>query len=191
MKRWILGLAVLGLLLSQETCVRAVDNLVLNGGFETGDFSDWNVGYMYYDFHIVTGIPEFVHSGEYAAQLAGFEQDTFLSQDIVTTPGATYHVSYWLKGDGNTPNNVAVSFGETSLFYEANMGAFPYAEYNFDVEATTEISTLQFGIQNDQGYFRLDDVAVTLVPEPSTLALLVASCVGLLGYAWRRRQRTE
>ena len=31
-----------------------------------------------------------------------------------------------------------------------------------------------------------NDLVLTVVPEPSTLALLVASAVGLAGYTWRR-----
>lgn len=35
---------------------------------------------------------------------------------------------------------------------------------------------------------KLDNLTITYVPEPGTLALLAAGLVGLLAYAWRKRQ---
>ncbi|MGO8691479.1 MAG: PEP-CTERM sorting domain-containing protein [Thermoguttaceae bacterium] len=35
------------------------------------------------------------------------------------------------------------------------------------------------------------DVTAAAVPEPSTLVLLGIAAVGLLGYAWRQRQRSR
>ena len=43
----------------------------------------------------------------------------------------------------------------------------------------------------DEGYgtgFRVASVPTGWVPEPSTVALLLASAVCLLGFAWRRRK---
>jgi hypothetical protein len=186
MKRCILGLAALSLFFCLGTVGWADANLVINGGFETGDFTAWTVaGDTRFDS--ITSIPEFVHSGDYAAQVAGQGRFTWLWQDIATTVGATYHVSYWLKADGLKPNVASVTFGEQMLFYEADVDAFPYTKYSFDVQATDTVSTLEFDFQDDLGYFHLDDVSVTAVPEPSALALLAAAAIGLLGYARRRR----
>jgi hypothetical protein len=187
MKPWILGLAAITLFLSRGTDVRAADNLLINGGFETGDWTGWDK-YGSNGFYTITASwIEPVHGGDYAAQFAGSGEDVFLYQTIDTTVGATYHISYWLESDGNLPNDVRVTFGDDVLFDGAGLDAFPYTEYSSTVQATESSYTLQFAVRNDPGYFRLDDVSVTLVPEPSTLVLFAAGAIGLLGRAWRRR----
>jgi hypothetical protein len=187
MKPWILGFAAMTLLLCWGMDARAGDNLLINGDFETGDFTGWDK-YGPNGFYTITAFwIEPVHGGDYAAQFAGFESDASLYQTIDTTVGATYQISYWLKSDGNLPNDARVTFGDEVLFSGVDLDAFPYTEFRFMVQATASTSTLEFAVRDDPGYFRLDDVSVTLVPEPSTLILLAAGAIGLLGFAWRRR----
>jgi len=40
----------------------------------------------------------------------------------------------------------------------------------------------------DGSYFGVDNVRVTVTPEPSTLALALSAVVGLAAYAWRKRK---
>ena len=182
MKRWTLGLAALVLFLDWAGEAKA-GNLVVNGGFESGDYTGWTLGGdTTYD--TITSSPAFVHSGTYAAQFAGAGSDTLLYQTIATTPGASYQISYWLLGDGDLPNNASVSFGGQTLFSQASIAAFPYTEYTFTVQAAAPVSTLQFAARDDPGYFYLDNVSVTAAPEPSAGVLLGVGAVGLLGYGW-------
>jgi hypothetical protein len=157
MKWYIVGLAGWGLLFASAGDAKA-DNLVVNGGFETGDYTGWTLSG---DTEFVTTTFWPVHSGNYAAQFAGDGDDAIVSQDITTAVGATYLVSYWLDGDGDTPNDFSVSFGDQTLFSQVDMGAFSYTQYTFAVPADASLSTLQFAARDDDGYFYLDDVSVT------------------------------
>ena len=69
-------------------------NLVANGGFETGDFTDWATDAVSYPMYIVTSP---VEEGAYAAQIAGYSYgaDT-LTQSIATTADTDYTLSFWI-----------------------------------------------------------------------------------------------
>src|SRR5690349_12408753 len=129
------------------TAAHAKADLVTNGGFETGSFSGWTVASTSctgVGTNIGTGNPGCLnailsdpgpHSGNYAAYLGSGAPDT-LTQNLSTTAGATYNVSFWLAstqcngnegcgGLGNTaPNSFAVSFGSTTLYSQTDLPAF-------------------------------------------------------------------
>jgi hypothetical protein len=87
-------------------CDAIPGNLVMNCGFETGDFTDWAVDAN------ATGVASdfdgiLPHSGSFFAFL-GDTSGTYpygtLSQTITDTSGDTLQLSYWLGSDGATPN---------------------------------------------------------------------------------------
>ena len=81
--------------------------IIQNGGFETGDFSDWTlvgtpntVFYVYNEVVTINSLadgsgPNFIHSGTYGAFLGDTILAT-LSQTIQTIPGQTYLLSFWV-----------------------------------------------------------------------------------------------
>lgn len=139
-------------------------DIVVNGGFETGDFTGW----------ILSGnpIPGAVdisnpHSGNYAADLSAQSSLGYLEQFLATTPGTLYNLTYFLASDGGTPNEFSAQLNGTTLIDRMNIPSQTYTQYSFSFQATGTSTDLKFGFRNDPGFLHLDDVSVTPVPEPA------------------------
>jgi hypothetical protein len=157
-------------------------SVVQNGGFETGDFSDWTLvgagvsgNYIYNAVESVTSYSDTVHSGNYGAFLGDTSLAT-LSQNLTTVPGQNYLVSFWLDnpvtGSGqafqvNWNTNAAST---NRVFSLASPPAFSWTNLALVLTATGTNTVLQFGAANPPNYFGLDDVSATPVPVPSIIA---------------------
>jgi len=140
------------------------------------------------------------------AALGGVGSDAILSQTFATVPGETYRVRFFLGSDGETPNQIRVYFSEdgfdTGLLTLVNQietpghdlihgpAAAAYTSYSFTVYAVFPVSTLAFAARNDEGWWALDDVLVTPMPEPASLASLAAGILIVAACA-RRRSRSS
>jgi len=165
-------------------------DIVLNGGFETGDFTGW----------ILSGnpIPGFVdssdpHSGTYAANLFAAGSLGYMEQFLSTTPGALYDLTFYLQSDGGTPNEFLAQVAGATRFDQLNIPAQSYTLYSFSFQATTTSTDVKFGFRNDPGSLHLDDISVTAVPEPATLSLgcLVIAIAILAQRAKRSRKDVQ
>lgn len=178
---------------------RQFDLDVGNGGFETGDFTDWNfygdplsMFVVGADDADVAGEPaldgvadaQFVHSGLYGAYLG--ESDNggttppvgSLSQTLATSVGQHYLVSFWLSSlpyaDGMPITNGFVTLWNGSVLYsQTNLPIFGWTNLQFVVPATTTHTTLEFDNNNDNAAFALDDVSVETVPPPVLQAVTI------------------
>jgi len=90
----------------------AYADLVQNGSFQTGDFTDWSV----------TGNTGFTGvdlgngpTGQNTAYLGPVGSQGFLmQQNLATNVGDSYSFSFYLYSDGGTPNNFSAAFaGQT------------------------------------------------------------------------------
>jgi hypothetical protein len=173
-----------------------------NGGFETGDFTDWNltgISNIFYNFTVdsgdkyfgITNLPgvddgTFVHSGAFGGFFGENGSISHLSQTLPTVPGEKYLFSFWLDNTlyqgSNTPNSFLASWGGGALFASNNMPAFSWTNMQFVVSASGARTTVQFGFRNDPAAFGLDDISVQQLVVPDIQSATVAN--GAVTLVW-------
>lgn len=142
-------------------------------------------------FSTVSGSPLDAHLGNNAGSLApDFGAIGSLSQVLSTTAGQIYTLSFWLASDSSVPPNLfAVYWGGTQIYSATNLVQFNYTQLSFNnLAASGNSTTLEFQYQNDDSFFRLDDVSVTAVPEWSAKSFAIVG-FGFLGFVCWRRNR--
>jgi hypothetical protein len=188
--KYVNSAVVLFVLLIAAPAPARAGSIVVNGGFETGDFSDWTLNDPSLGTFVASAFGGYVpNSGQDFAALGASGLLGTVSQDLNTTAGATYTLDYFLANDGFSPNEFAVAWGGTTLFDQVNIPAQGYVEYTFQVNATGASTNLTFFEQDDNGFISLDDVSVTAnaVPEPTSIIPLAAAVVVIGGYIFYRR----
>ena len=148
-------------------------DLVLDGGFEAGDFCYWNLlgdssifTNNYVDDGSYTGYSPY--DGNYFAALGSFASLAYLEQTLPTKPGQVYLLSFWLENESfGYPNQFQVLWNSSTastniIFNQVDMGDFAWSNMTFMVQATSDATMLEFGATN-YAFFALDDVSVTPV----------------------------
>ena len=162
-------------------------DLVVNGNFETGDFTGWTTSAL---DPIYDGVDVLApQAGTYAAFFGNSGVST-INQTLATQAGRTYKVSFWLMNEADAldvadPNSFAFSWGGTTVFALTNAPAFAYQEYNFLLDATGASTDLSFAFHQPVAFWDFDSVDVQ-IPEPGGLAL--ASLGGALALLMSRRR---
>jgi hypothetical protein len=191
MHRVLCGLAALAVCAGFTGRARAGGNLIVNGGFETGDFTGWTLGGNTAGTFVGPPFDGVGHafSGEHAAVLGAIGTFGTLSQTFTTVPGALYQLTLWGSNGGAPPNEVTITLNGLTAFAAIDDPVHDYVLHVFDFTATGTTYTLLFDYEHStSGAFVIDDVAVAAVPEPSTLTLL-ALCVGAVAARqWRKRR---
>jgi hypothetical protein len=169
-------------------------NLVLNPGFETGDFTDWSVtgdGISIDTLFPNTGCCDAAFTATTTDPDAGV-----LSQTLSTMVGKSYTLSFAVLDEaGFSGDTFTIQFGGFSATITGDTAAPPgdlpslYTAETFAVPGADIVSgstVLAFEGLSDpiSGInWNLDDASVTAVstPEPSTWALLVVAfaCLGI------------
>jgi hypothetical protein len=174
----------------------AGQNIVQNGGFQTGNFSDWTLQGSTAD-NLVVGTnsqpphPELIYSGSYGALLGQVGGLAYLSQTLATPPGQIYLLSFWLDSpyftETDTPNEFQVEWNvdtnsPTVLFDQVDMAPFNWTNVQFVVAADGTNTVLQFGARNDPEAFGLDDVSVVPISAPAFQSVTPAN--GAVTLTW-------
>lgn len=169
-------------------CASAHANLVINGGFETGDFSGWTQTPNTYD-----GVDSLSpQAGNFAAYFGNPSGVSTISQTLATVAGNTYAVAFWLKNEADAngvsiPNSFEFDWGGAAMLVLSNAPEFAYKKYEFLLTATGSSTDLSFAFGQQPGFWDFDSVEV---PEPASLALTgIGGALALL--VSRRRRESD
>lgn len=186
-------LLITGILLSLAQPTIA-SNLIVNGGFETGDFTGWTLtGNQNASTRVSDNVydPTYVHvhSGTYGVVAGTNFPDAYLSQTLSTISGQAYRVDFWLASNGGPSNDFSVSWNGTLLDHIVDSTVTPFAEFMFTVTGTGT-DTLAFGFAHPPAAWGFDDVSVAPIPLPGTLLLIGSGIIGLYPFHKIRRMKS-
>jgi hypothetical protein len=137
-------------------CVKDPVNLVVNCGFETGDFDGWDLSG---DFSNTFVTETAHHSGNFGV-LAASPTLAFIAQTLSTTSGQTYTVSIWFMSLGQ-PNEFQLFWDGNLISDLMNIGNMAYTQMTwYGLTASSAMTQVKFGFSNLTGFFYVDDVQV-------------------------------
>jgi choice-of-anchor C domain-containing protein len=172
-------------------------NLIVNGDFESSvglvgngyltvnngqsNVTGWTVGLTSID----------LIRGNYGAinglsiDILGTPGPGSISQSFMASAGTTYLLGFDLFRNGG--NSIDVQIGSSAQTFTSVNPTYTHFSMNYTAAANGP-TTLSFAsLSNGNGGAVLDNVSVTAVPEPGTIALLGLGLLGV-GLARRRRQ---
>ncbi|MGZ5200836.1 MAG: PEP-CTERM sorting domain-containing protein [Telluria sp.] len=181
------ALITAALVAASTVAIAEPQNLVKNPGFEDGQ-QDWALR----GFQGISSGPQMTRMltlcvGAHCVDTPG--SGAFLGQEITTTPGQLYDLSFW-TGTGTGPGEFSV-YWNGLLVDDQPLATSTVLQHSYSsLLATSDMAYLEIHGRDDAAHMWVDDVSVVphmvnAVPEPQTYAMLLS---GLLfaGLAIRR-----
>ncbi len=135
--------------------------IIVNGDFETGDFTGWTqFGDTQYD-----GVDGFApHNGVFAAYFGAVDPaGGGIRQNLTAAAGSRLIVQFWLATDfGDIPNYCQVTLDGQPVASVTDFTDTSYQSFTATITVTNANPELVFTFQNELDYFELDDITVTL-----------------------------
>lgn len=180
------------LLIMLLASLAAAQNVTVNGGLEAGSFSPWVANpSSLFPWAVLTDVP---HSGTHYAYVgcsgancisaSPSAAGAWLYQDITTTPGVAYTLTFWSYTSAGQPSELQVLWGDSAStlttggagactgnckFHVTPSGATAWTQYTVsNLVATSTSMRLEFLGRQDAGAQGLDDVVLTPGAAPVT-----------------------
>ncbi len=176
---------VLPLALVLAVTASASAELVTNGGFETGDFSGWQVSLAGQGSSLsIFGSGSFDGAFHASFGATGGAYDA-ISQTLGTTAGQQYEIRLWVQNFGIELDSLQILWegGVVTDLTPLGTGLEAWESISLVVDATQSGSAFTIRSFDGQGAIGVDAVSVTLVPAPGVGVLALAALAG------RRRRR--
>ncbi len=171
---------------------------VANGSFATGDFTGWTISgntgatSWYFVNNDGLSLSPAAPSATYA-QFGSTGFPTFISQNLSTTPGQLYSVSFWVANDAPA----SMGFNQFLVLWNGtieapsieNGNAFDWTRYTYTAMATGTSTPISFSFQNEASVFDFTKVTAAAVPLPAALWFFGSGLIGLAGL--RKRMQTS
>ena len=137
-------------------------SVAVNGGFETGDLTGWIGSGVHVDPTFIGG-----ELGNYAARLVGTGS---LEQDVATTAGQHYTLSFYVAGDPDASSDSFTAFWDGSQILGQTDVVGGFTKYTFDVvgDGLHPVSQLVFDFSTDGTGLLVDQISVSPTPGPAT-----------------------
>ena len=176
-------------------------NLLINGSFETGDFSGWGLYYVDEDGRDSPQVSQYFDGpsgGNYVVIISTVDYFGSFFQFVDTVPGTQYVLKYAVKKEGSdcgdfygifTCDKMAISVGNT-YYVESGAKAHDWRRRTLYFTALSDRTLLAVGADTPfaAGYL-FDDFRLALatanIPEPGTWLMMIAG-FGIVGAAVRR-----